>query len=74
MPEALVVAVGGIAFALAINVGGWLSLRSRITREELSVQCDLRIRYRGASATVLLTGGVLGFALLAYFMVVRLSH
>jgi hypothetical protein len=68
-----VLVLGGVAFALLINAAASLTLRSRATLEEISLECHLRIRYRGANTTVLLTAGALGYMLAGYVLVENLG-
>jgi hypothetical protein len=68
-----VVVLGGVAFALLINAAVSLSLRSRATLEEISLECHLRVRYRGPNTTVLLSAGAIGYMLVGYLLVENLG-
>jgi hypothetical protein len=59
---------GGLAFALLVNVAASVRLRSERTAGAVRLECDVRIRYRGASSTVLVIAGSFA-AIIALYLI-----
>lgn len=51
--------LGGLAFALLVRVAASVRMRSEHTPGSLRLECDVRIRYRGAGRTAMLVAGSL---------------
>jgi hypothetical protein len=74
VPAALVspiVILGCVAFALLVNVGAAIRWRWRRTADLAEIECDLRLRYRGANRTVTLVALVLGATIALYVVAVN---
>ncbi len=69
-----ILVLGGIAVALVANIGASINLRSQATADEVTLECDVRVRYRGVNRTVLLVAGTLAFIILGYLLVENLGH
>ena len=63
--------LGGVAFALLVNVGASIRFRSDCTADAVHVECDVRLDYRGANRTVILAAGGLGAAILVLMITFR---
>jgi hypothetical protein len=59
---------GGLAFALLVNVAASVRLRSEHTPGVVRLECDVRIRYRGANRTVVIVAGSLA-AIIALYLI-----
>ena len=68
-----VLILGGMAFALLVNVGASIRFRSDCTPDAVHLECDVRLQYRGANRTVILLAGSLGAAILLYMLTLRFA-
>jgi hypothetical protein len=60
--------VGGLAFALLVNVAASVRVRSERTPGAVRLECDVRIRYRGANRTVVVVAGSLAVIVTLYLI------
>lgn len=63
-----ILVLGGLAFALLINVAASVRVRSERTAGAVRLECDVRIRYRGANRTVVVVAGSLA-AMIALYLI-----
>ena len=63
--------VGGLAFALLVNVAASVRVRSERTSGAVRLECDVRIRYRGASRTAVVVAGSLVAIVTLYLIAVN---
>jgi hypothetical protein len=64
---------GGLAFALIVNVAASVRVRSEHTPGAVRLECDVRIRYRGASSTVLVIAGSFATIIALYLIAENLA-
>jgi hypothetical protein len=63
-----VIVLGGIGFALLVNVGASIHWRAEANRDGIRMEMDLRLRYRGVNRAVIITAGVLATVLIIYLI------
>jgi hypothetical protein len=63
-----ILVLGGLAFALLVNVAASVRLRSERTAGAVRLECDVRIRYRGANSTVVIVAGSLAAMIALYLL------
>jgi hypothetical protein len=63
-----VVVLGGLAFALLVNIGASMRWRAHADRDGVRMELDLRFRYRGINRAVLITAAVLAAAIIVYLI------
>lgn len=63
-----VVVLGGLAFALVVNVGASIRWRAEANRDGIQMEMDLRLRYRGVNRAVLIAAGVLASMIIVYLI------
>lgn len=63
-----IVVLGGVAFALVVNVAASFRLRAEATEDGLAIECDLRLRYRGANRVVIIAAGTIAALILVYLI------
>ena len=68
-----ILVLGGVVVALVANIGASVNLRSHATADEVTLECDLRLRYRGINRTVLLVAGSLAFVIIGYVIMGELT-
>jgi hypothetical protein len=59
---------GGLAFALLTNVAASVRVRSERTAGAVRLECDVRVRYRGANRAVVIVAGSLA-AMIALYLI-----
>jgi hypothetical protein len=59
---------GGLGFALLVNVAASVRLRSEHTPGAVRLECDVRIRYRGANFTVIVIAWSLATIIVLYLI------
>jgi hypothetical protein len=62
------VVLTGVALALTINVGASIRCRAEARDDGVSVECDVRLRYRGVNRLVIIAGGALALIMLMYVL------
>jgi hypothetical protein len=54
--------------ALMINVGASIRWRAEARADGITMECDLRLRYRGPNRAVIIAGGAIAAVLLMYLI------
>ncbi|HEU5220202.1 MAG TPA: hypothetical protein VFU23_16190 [Gemmatimonadales bacterium] len=62
------VVLGGLGFALLVNVGASVRWRAEASRDGVRMELDLRMRYRGVNRAVLTTAAALATVIVLYLI------
>ncbi len=63
-----VIVLGGLAFAILINVGSSIRCRVQADGEGISVEGEIRLRYRKLNLVILLAGGAIAAIIFMYLI------
>jgi hypothetical protein len=63
-----VIVLGGLAFALLVNIGASVRWRAEANRDGIQMELDLRLRYRGVNRAVIIAAGALASVLIVYLI------